>query len=39
MDRYSQIRSDPQVPVEHTRKRLMGEAAYQRMLCLSTNGI
>ncbi|KAJ5291268.1 hypothetical protein N7478_000519 [Penicillium angulare] len=33
MDRRSQMRlTDPQVPVEHIKKRLMGEAAYQRQL-------
>ncbi|KAJ5627857.1 hypothetical protein N7490_010085 [Penicillium lividum] len=31
-DRHSRPRLDPQVPVEHIRKQLMGEAAYQRQL-------
>ncbi|KAJ5115378.1 hypothetical protein NUU61_001137 [Penicillium alfredii] len=31
-DRHGQTRADPQAPVEHIRKRLMGEAAYQRQL-------
>ncbi|KAJ5332594.1 uncharacterized protein N7506_006377 [Penicillium brevicompactum] len=32
-DRHGHPRSaDPQVPLEHTRKQLMGEAAYQRQL-------